>query len=132
MEAVFPASGLRVDVFQGSGKGIRAIHEGVAKRKVLVLNRTLLSGGGRMRRQPIQDGEEVDFDVIGEDWNTYQLKDGTILKVKLVLAGVVRLKNKYDPLGNPVYMIKSTNVVRVMDVPGELKRKPTPSSTPTV
>jgi hypothetical protein len=85
-----------------------------------------------MRRQPIQDGEEIDFDVIGEDWNTYQLKDGTILKVKLVLAGVVRLNNKYDPLGNPVYMIKSTNVVRVMDVPGELKRKPTPSRTPTV
>jgi hypothetical protein len=85
-----------------------------------------------MQRQPIQDGEEVDFDVIGEDWNTYQLKDGTVLKVKLVLAGVVRLNNKYDPLGNPVYMIKSTNVVRVMDVPGELKRKPTPSRTPTV
>ena len=85
-----------------------------------------------MRGQPIQDGEDVDFDVVGEEWNTYRLKDGTILKVKLVLAGVIRLKNKYDPLGNPVYMIKSTNVVRVMDVPDALKRKPAPSSTPTV
>jgi hypothetical protein len=111
---------------------VHLIYEWVLKRKVLVLNRTLLSVGGRMRVQPIQDGKEVDFDVIGEDWNTYQLKDGTILKVKLVLAGVIRLKNKFDPLGNPIYMIKSTNVVRVMDVPGELKRKPKPSSTPTV
>jgi len=85
-----------------------------------------------MRGQPIQDGEDVDFDVVGEDWNTYRLKDGTSLKVKLVLAGVIRLKNKYDPLGNPVYMIKSTNVVRVMDVPEALKRKPAPSRTPTV
>jgi hypothetical protein len=106
--------------------------EGVRKRKVLVLTPTLLRGGGSMRGQPIQDGEDVDFDVVGEDWNTYRLKDGTILKVKLVLAGVIRLKNKYDPLGNPVYMIKSTNVVRVMDVPDALKRKPAPSSTPTV
>ena len=85
-----------------------------------------------MRVQPIQNGKEVDFDVIGEDWNTYQLKDGTVLKVKMVLAGVIRLYNKFDPLGNPIYLIKSTNVVRVMDVPGELKRKPKPSTTPTV
>ena len=85
-----------------------------------------------MSIQPIPGGEEVDFDVIREDWNTYKLKDGTTLKVKLVLVGVVRLRNKYDPLGNPVYMINSTNVVRVMDVPSGLKRKPTPSRTPTV
>lgn len=85
-----------------------------------------------MSIQSIHGGEEVDFDVIREDWNTYKLKDGATLKVKLVLAGVVRLKNKYDPMGNPVYMINSTNVVRVMDVPAELKRKPTPSRTPTV
>ena len=85
-----------------------------------------------MRRQPIQNGEEVDFDVLKEDWNSYKLKDGTTLKVKLVLAGVVRIQNKYDPLGNPVYMIKSTNVVRVMDVPEAYKQTPTPSRTPTV
>jgi len=85
-----------------------------------------------MSVQPIPDGEEVDFDVIGESWNTYKLKDGTTLKVKLVLAGVVRLKNQYDAMGNPVYMINSTNVVRVMDVPAELKRKHPTSRTPTV
>jgi hypothetical protein len=85
-----------------------------------------------MRRQPLQNGEEVDFDAVKEDWNSYKLKDGTTLKVKLVLAGVVRLNNKYDPLGNPVYMIKSTNVVRVMDVPEAYKQQPTPSRTPTV
>jgi len=85
-----------------------------------------------MRVRPIQNGKDVDFDVIGEDWNTYQLKDGTILKVKMVLAGVIRLNNKFDPLENPIYLIKRTTVVRVMAVPGELKRKPKPSTTPTV
>ena len=85
-----------------------------------------------MSVQPIPDGEEIDFDVVGEDWNTYRLKDGTVLKVKLVLVGVVRLKDKYDPMGNPVYMINSTNVVRVTDVSADFKKKTQPSRTPTV
>ncbi len=85
-----------------------------------------------MSIQPIPDGEEVDFDVVKEEWNTYKLVDGTTLRVKLVLAGVVRLRNQYDAMGNPVYMINGANVVRVMDVPVELKRKPAPSRTPSV
>jgi len=85
-----------------------------------------------MMMQSIPEGDEVDFDVIEEGWNVYKLKDGSTLKVKLVLAGVIRVKNQYDPIGNPVYMINSTNVVRVTDVPPELKRKYTPSKTPTV
>jgi len=82
--------------------------------------------------QSIPEGEDVDFDVVEEDWNVYRLKDGSTLKVKLVLAGVMRVKNQYDAAGNPVYMINSTNVVRVVDVPLELRRKPTPSKTPTI
>lgn len=82
--------------------------------------------------QSTSEGDEVDFDVINEDWNVYQLKDGSTLKVKLVLAGVIRVRNQYDPIGNPVYMINSTNVVRVTDVPPDLKRKYQPSKTPTV
>ncbi len=78
------------------------------------------------------EGDEVDFDVVKEDWNIYQLKDGTTLKVKLVLGGVLRVRGQYDQLGNPVYLINSTNVVRVIEVPKELKRAPAPSRTPTV
>ena len=42
--------------------------------------------------------------------------------VKLVLIGVKRLK-KFSPDGTPVYMINSQNVVRVTDVPKELRGK---------
>jgi hypothetical protein len=42
--------------------------------------------------------------------------------VKLVLVGVKRLK-KWTPDGTPVYVINSQNVVRVINVPKELKGK---------
>jgi len=48
-------------------------------------------------------------------------------KVKLVLRGIKRLK-KWAADGNPWYVISTTNVVRLVDVPKELKRKPKPSS----
>lgn len=73
--------------------------------------------------EDIFEGEDVDFQVVREDWNEYKLSDGTTLKVKLVLVGVKRLK-KHQPDGNPIYVINATNVVRAVDVPEKLKAKP--------
>ena len=72
----------------------------------------------------IPEGVEIDFESIREDWSVYKLKDGTTLKVKLVLVRVIRTKDSYDPIGNPIYAIMSTNVVRAVDVPESLRRKP--------
>jgi len=72
----------------------------------------------------LSEGEEVDFENEKEEWNIYKLADGTTLKVKLVLVNVVRSRDKYDSLGNPVYGINSQNIVKVLNVPEELKRKP--------
>ena len=66
--------------------------------------------------------EEVDFDTVCEDWNEYKLKDGTTLKVKLVLVKAVRTDN-YDQFGDPVYMVNSQNIVKITNVPEKLKRK---------
>jgi len=55
------------------------------------------------------------------------LKDGTTLKVRLILIGVKRLR-KCAPDGNPIYVINSNNVVRVFDVPKELKQRPKEST----
>ena len=74
-------------------------------------------------QQDIVEDEDVDFEEKEEHWNVYKLKDGTTLKVKLVLVGVKRLK-KHAPDGNPLYVINSQNIVRVIDVPKELKAKP--------
>lgn len=77
----------------------------------------------------IADAEDIDFQEEEEHWNVYKLNDGVILKVKLVLRDVKRLK-KYLPDGNPIYAIDSTNVVRIVDVPKQLKQKPKSSATP--
>jgi len=66
--------------------------------------------------------EEVDFDTVREEWNEYKLKDGTTLKVKLVLIKVVRTDN-HDQFGDPVYMVNSQNIVKITNVPEKLKRK---------
>ena len=82
-------------------------------------------------RMPIDltKGERVDFKVVKEDWNEYELADGTRLKVRLVLVDVLRMPD-YNPLGEPIYQIMSQNVVKCTYVPEGLKRKPKPSTTP--
>jgi len=76
----------------------------------------------------LPDGREieaidVDFETVKEDWNEYKLEDGTILKFKTIVSSIVRTE-EYDPMtGDPVYHVRSTNVLRVK-VPEELKRLP--------
>ncbi len=86
---------------------------------------------GVVTPEEIVGGEEVDFDAMKEEWNEYKLKDGTTLKVKLVLTGVRRLQ-KFNPDGSPVYMIYSQNIVRAVNVPKQLRIQPRPPTTPRV
>ncbi len=66
---------------------------------------------------------DVDFETIKEDWNEYTLEDGTVLKFKTVVSSIIRTED-YDPMtGDPVYHVRSTNILRVK-VPLEMKRLP--------
>jgi len=69
------------------------------------------------------DATEVDFQTRREDWNEYQLVDGSIIKMKLVVSEIFRIEGVYDDEGNPTYYIKSANVPFVKS-PDALKRKP--------
>lgn len=64
----------------------------------------------------------VQINQSSEQWNTYLLEDGSVLKVKLVVTKVSRLDNSYDAEGNPVYIFQSTNVTSV-ETPENLKKK---------
>ena len=77
--------------------------------------------------EDMASGEDIDFEEKEEHWNVYKLKDGTTLKIKLVLVGIKRLK-KHGPDGSPVYMINAQNVVRAIDIPKELMAKQKESS----
>lgn len=72
-------------------------------------------------------GEEVeaspiDINQTNEYWNQYLLDDGTVIKMKLVATKVLRVDSKYDPEGNPLYIIQSTNITSV-NAPDNLKKK---------
>ncbi len=61
------------------------------------------------------DGKPVDFLTRKEDFNEYQLDDGRILRIKMVVTRIIRLEGETAPDGNPVYLIQSQNVVAPID-----------------
>ncbi len=61
------------------------------------------------------DGEPVDFLTRKEDFNEYQLADGKVLKIKMVVTRIIRLVEEKAPDGSPVYLIQSQNVVAPID-----------------
>jgi len=69
------------------------------------------------------DATEVEFQTRKEDWNEYQLMDGSVIKMKLVVSTIFRVDGMYDNEGNPVYQINSTDVSFVKS-PDALKKKP--------
>jgi len=68
-------------------------------------------------------GGPVDFDRAGpEQWNIYELEDGTLLRMKLEITNIMKT-DKFAADGDPFYIISSQVVPRVK-VPQKLIRKP--------
>jgi len=67
------------------------------------------------------DAIEVDFQTRKEDWNEYQLMDGSTIKMKLVVSDIFRVPDEWDNEGNPVYVVRSNNVL-VVRAPDNLKK----------
>lgn len=81
----------------------------------------------RKRKVPGPDGQmhdatELGYRSSGEYWNEYLLDDGTIIRLKPVVTGVMRFDGQYDAEGNPLYALKSNNIM-VVSAPDELMQK---------
>ena len=51
-------------------------------------------------------GEEVEIDSSNEPWNEYRVgRNALRLRMKLVLNRVWRIKGRFDPIGDPVYVV---------------------------
>ncbi len=61
------------------------------------------------------EGESIDFLTRKEEFNEYQLTDGKVLRIKMVVTRIIRLEEEKAPDGNPIYLIQSQNVVAPMD-----------------
>lgn len=77
----------------------------------------------RITQKDLIDAEDLDFTEESEQWNSYKLSDGTTLRIKLILREVKRL-NKWKSDGSPIYMINSQNIVRTVNIPKDLRKKP--------
>lgn len=71
---------------------------------------------------PLKFAQLVEIQQSNEHWNQYLLSDGTVIKMKLVATEVWRFEDQWDNEGNPVYVVKSSNVVTV-NPPDQLRRK---------
>ena len=56
---------------------------------------------------------EVEVITANEPWSEYRLTDGRILSVKNVLISVYRAVNEKAPDGEPLYLTKNHNIVKV-------------------
>jgi hypothetical protein len=68
------------------------------------------------------DAMDVPITQSNEHWSEYKLEDGTTLRVKFAVGSIIRLDDKQDAEGNPVYMIKG-NVVSIPIVPDSQQKK---------
>jgi len=49
--------------------------------------------------------------IVGDEWNEYELEDGSRIRIKTVITKVLRLDGYFDAYGNPIYVIQSQMVV---------------------
>jgi hypothetical protein len=75
------------------------------------------------------EAEQIDFEARAEPWASYELADGTVLKVRTLLTNVMRIEGEYDQSGNPVYVVSSQNVVQA-NSPKKLRGTPTLGASP--
>ncbi len=67
-------------------------------------------------------GQSVDFTAKSENWQQYELEDGSQVKMKVVLLDVIRLVDEYNKNGDPVYQFSAQQIIG-MTIPDELKKK---------
>jgi hypothetical protein len=68
------------------------------------------------------EAEEMIVQRATEEWNTYLLDDGTVIRLKPVVLRVARIPGEYDDEGNEIFIVKSNNVM-VVDSPEDRRRQ---------
>jgi hypothetical protein len=81
----------------------------------------------RKKKITLPDGREVEVTILdisssSENWNQYLLSDGTVIKLKPVATEALRADGEYDAEGNPLYFLRSANVMNVI-ASEDLKKK---------
>lgn len=67
------------------------------------------------------DEVELDFEIVKEPWNKYNLVDGSNLKMKYILK---KVRRRIPEQGKPSYGLKSQNLIEAYNVPKSLRGPP--------
>lgn len=64
----------------------------------------------------LPDGRKVQATEISirkstENWNEYELEDGNVIKIKLVLLKILKTVEKNEVTGEPIYMTNTQNLM---------------------
>lgn len=74
-------------------------------------------GTERRKQMPWQgrtvEGVEVSVQSSQEPWAEYLLTDGSVVRMKIVATDFVRLDGEHDSNGDPIYVVKSTNIITI-------------------
>lgn len=73
-------------------------------------------------QSPPADGHEVPITQSTERWSEVTLEDGTVLRVKPNVISAIRIDNQWDQDGNPVYLMKSSQIMSVASAPPSLRK----------
>ena len=55
--------------------------------------------------------KDLQFELVKEDWNVYELKDKSKLSIKPILVSISRT-NKHDQHGEPIYAIQPQQIIK--------------------
>lgn len=59
-----------------------------------------------------QQKQEVDILTSNEPWNVYEIiKNGMVIRIKLVFSEVYKVKDVYDQFGEPYYIVKNAPII---------------------
>jgi hypothetical protein len=64
--------------------------------------------------EPPKEAELVPTIQSNEHWNEYILQDGSVVRLKAVATEIWRILDEFDQDGNPVYVVKSGNMINVI------------------
>ncbi len=68
----------------------------------------------------------IDFERVGfEKWNVYELSDGSLLRTKLEVTGVLRT-DKFGQDGEPLYIVNNQPIHRMKVAPNLIKKPQRP------
>lgn len=67
------------------------------------------------------EGTRIELRETTEPWTRVELADGSSIRIKHVIVDVVRLRDRFDSDGAPVYVVKSANIMAV-ECPDHLRR----------